>query len=470
MELSGILAAARRWVWTLVVAAILAGVTAYLVGSAVPPTYESSVRLLVGPLSASSTTLRAASQLTATYGELVDSGPVLEATRNELSLSAPISQLSDAVQTTANTSTRLLTIRVQDGDPERAAALANALADHLARLPLQGDIAVRPEGQISIVDAAVPNENPVAPQLRRIVPLAATAGLLGAFGLVLLVEYFSEAVRNEGELGELAEIPVLGTVVRTRASRHDGSGRPVVEASPDSPDAASYLMLASKVEAALVGQSLRSVAVVGAGAASGASEVAVNLASALALPGRPVMVVDADPETRGVSGALGLEGRPGLTELLGVLDRSGFADRLNTVLVRRWRHLVALGVGSSPLSSADPEHLTRLLQHLLVQSEVVVVSTLPVHQGPMGMQWVAATQATIVVVEPDATTREDYREVVQSLRMADAHVVGAVLHRVSYRGRPRRPQSAAVPPPPTGDPTQRDALTRGVTPQREPAP
>lgn len=469
MELSGILAVARRWVWTLVVAAILAGVTAYLVGSTVPPTYESSAKLLVGPLSAGSTTLRAASQLTATYGELVDSGPVLEATLNELGMSVPVSRLRGAITTTADTQTRLMTIRVQDGDPDRAAALANTLAEQLARLPLQGDIAVRPEGQVTIVDAAVPNDNPVAPQLRRIVPLAATAGLLGAFGLVLLVEYFSETVRSERELGEIADIPVLGTVVRTRASRHSALGRPVVEAAPASADAASYLMLASKVEAALVGQSLRSVAVVGTEGASGASEVAVNLASALAVPGRRVMVVDADPEARGASLALGLEQRPGLTDLLAVLDRSGFADRLDTVLVRQWRHLVALAVGSSPLSSADPERLARLLQHLLEQAEVVVVSTLPVHQGPMGMQWAAATQATIVVAERDGTTRDDYREVVQSLWMADAHVVGAVLHRVSYRDRPWRPEPP-VTPPRADDPVRRDALARGATPEREPTP
>jgi Mrp family chromosome partitioning ATPase len=243
----------------------------------------------------------------------------------------------------------------------------------------------------------------------------------------------------------------------------------VVEAAPASADAASYLMLASKVEATLVGQSLRSVAVVGTEGASGASEVAVNLASALALPGRRVMVVDADPEARGASRALGLEQRPGLTDLLAVLDRSGFADRLDTVLVRQWRHLVALAVGSSPLSSADPERLARLLQHLLEQAEVVVVSTLPVHQGPMGMQWAAATQATIVVAERDGTTRDDYREVVQSLWMADAHVVGAVLHRVSYRGRPRRPEPP-VTPPRAGDSVRRDALARGATPEREPTP
>ena len=63
MELSGYFAVVRRWWWTLLVAAWVAGLAGFYVASRIPPTYESSVQLLVGPLNTDDETLRASGQL-----------------------------------------------------------------------------------------------------------------------------------------------------------------------------------------------------------------------------------------------------------------------------------------------------------------------------------------------------------------------------------------------------------------------
>ena len=71
MELSGYLAVARRWWWTLIVSAWIAGLTGYLVASAIPPTYESQVKVLVGPLNAPTDVLRSTGLLVQTYAQYV---------------------------------------------------------------------------------------------------------------------------------------------------------------------------------------------------------------------------------------------------------------------------------------------------------------------------------------------------------------------------------------------------------------
>ncbi len=62
MELSGYLAIARRWWWTLLIATWVAGLSGYVVASGLPRTYEAEVRLLVGPFNTDLNTQRAAGQ------------------------------------------------------------------------------------------------------------------------------------------------------------------------------------------------------------------------------------------------------------------------------------------------------------------------------------------------------------------------------------------------------------------------
>ena len=59
MELTGYLAVARRWWWTLLVATWVAGVSGYVVASQIPPTYEAETQLLIGPYNTDRDTLAA---------------------------------------------------------------------------------------------------------------------------------------------------------------------------------------------------------------------------------------------------------------------------------------------------------------------------------------------------------------------------------------------------------------------------
>ena len=78
MELSGYLAVAKRWWWTLLVATWVAAISGYVVASSIPPTYEAETQLLVGPYNTDVDTLRAAGNLVQTYADLVTTTPLLD--------------------------------------------------------------------------------------------------------------------------------------------------------------------------------------------------------------------------------------------------------------------------------------------------------------------------------------------------------------------------------------------------------
>ena len=161
MELTGYLAVARRWWWTLLVATWVAGVSGYVVASQIPPTYEAETQLLVGPFNTDRETLVASGDLVQTYSQLVTTTPLLQSAITEAGAQLTPADLSLATRVTANDTTRFLSIRVQDTSPVMAATLANKLAEELTQLASAGTN--RPEGQVQIVDAAVPPTEPIAP-------------------------------------------------------------------------------------------------------------------------------------------------------------------------------------------------------------------------------------------------------------------------------------------------------------------
>ena len=112
MELSGYLAIAKRWWWTLIVSAWIAGLAGYIVASGLPPTYESQVKVLVGPINTDTDTLRASGLLVQTYAQVVLTDTVLQSTVKELGLTITPDDFREATRATANDVTRILTIRV----------------------------------------------------------------------------------------------------------------------------------------------------------------------------------------------------------------------------------------------------------------------------------------------------------------------------------------------------------------------
>jgi len=132
----------RRWLWFLVLAAIVAGAVAYVFSMNSINFYEAKVRLLVGPGINSPnpdvTALRAGGQLMQTYAELAVTGPFLQSLIDELNLGISPEELGRKIEVKSNQETQILNIRVLDPDANRAIEIANAAAQALVRLSPSG--------------------------------------------------------------------------------------------------------------------------------------------------------------------------------------------------------------------------------------------------------------------------------------------------------------------------------------------
>lgn len=436
MELSGYLATARRWWWTLLVATWIAGLAGYLVATRIPPTYEARALMLVGPYEGDLNTLRASGQLALTYADLVTTTPRLDAAISQVGAELSSSDLKAATRVTANDTTRTLTIRVQNGDQATAAELANALAGQLTALVQLGT--GRPEGQLLIIEFAAPPTTPVAPQVSLIALLTALAGFLGALVVVVLIEYIGATVRSRDDVTRLVPVPFLGQIEGQRSTR-PGRGL-VVERLPASRMASSYRIVATKVAFADTEEPVRSLLLVGAQSGDGTGETAVNLAAALATSGRRTVLVDADDVDGEATALLGLEDRPGLAEVI-----RGQSDA-DSVILAHGPDLHVVPVGRSSLDFLDDGAVRRLMDRLLKDHDLVIVAGPPTLGSAEALVYARATDASVVVVRRDQTKRDALAHAVESLTLVGATVLGVVLDARSG-GRFQREALPPVAPP-----------------------
>ena len=438
MELSGYLATARRWWWTLLVAVWIAGLAGYVVATRIPPTYEARATMLVGPIEGDLNTLRASGQLALTYAELVTVEPRLEeALRRAAVDDLSVGEFKRATRVTANDTTRTLVVRVQDGDRERAATLANTLAALLDELVSTGT--GRPEGALETIEFAAPPSSPIAPQVSLIALLTAFAGFLVALVVVVLIEYVGATVRSRDDIQRLVPVPFLGQIEGTRS----GTVGLVVEQMPASRMASSYRIVAAKIVFAESEEPLNTLLVVGAQSGDGAGETAANLAMALATSGRRTVLVDGDDVDGEATRLLGLTDRKGLCEV--VRRQADITD----VIVSHGADLDVVPIGRTTLDRLDDGLMLRILDRLSADHDLVVVAGSPTLGSAESLVYARATDATVVVVRRDETKREALAHAVESLTLVGSEVTGVVLDARSG-GRFRRltpgPATSTNPP------------------------
>ncbi len=139
----------RRWLWLLLLAPLMAGAITYWVSRQQPLVYEATARLIVGAIDSPNPdldALRTGGRLIYTYAEIATMRPVLQGVIDELHLGISIETLSRNIFVKTNEETQILGIQVQDGNPDQAVAVANAVGNALVRLsPASAEAEMRAE-------------------------------------------------------------------------------------------------------------------------------------------------------------------------------------------------------------------------------------------------------------------------------------------------------------------------------------
>lgn len=509
----------RRWL--VVVAAIAVCLVAGFVISGLnsDKRYESSARVLFGTSSLSNAVLQVQTgsddpeRTAATNVLLAGSEAVADSARRDLGLGMPVSDLLDKVSVEAEQNANVLRITAGDQDPKQAAALANAFAREFiafrargdresidqAEQDLQAQMNALPEGSPQrtdlqdslnrlhslralassdsrVIARAEPPSSPSNLGLKQILALAGILGL--ALGLIaaLVVESMDKRIADVATFEREYRLRAL-TVVPQRSF-----GRRGARSGSASGDMEPFRILRTAVDFAQVTRPVRTVMVTSAVRGEGKTSVAIGLAQAIALSGRPVILVELDLRHPTLARAFRVPGEGGVTSALLGTD----PNELLHNPVSELPNLELLAAGALPPNPAElleAPALDVMLRSLLQDGRKTLVidaaPLLPVADAQILLNK-PAVDATVVVARQGVTTRDHARRARMVLEGHKSATLGLVV--TGHTGRdaygygygeiwqpgapteePARSEPMATPViPPPHTPPQRER-TRGRT-------
>jgi polysaccharide biosynthesis transport protein len=441
-SLRDVLRVLRRRKWIVLQAAILVPLIAALITLRQQPQYQAVASvLLAGTGSASAEGAVLPDRRAQTEADLARMPSVAAATLGSVPNSGlTADEFLDRSSVTSRTNSDILDFRVTDPSPERARALTTAYArsfiDARRTTRAGGSGAAQPRSALLVREAGTAERT--QPQPLRMIVLGVVLGLILGVAAAFLWNALDTNVRDVREVGELLGLPLLGSV-REGARRSRGSGVVMLD-DPHGPEAEAFRILRANLEFANIDRSARVVMVTGAVDGEGRSLTAANLAIAIALAGRRVVLADLDLRHPSLHKLFALEGRAGLTDV--ALGHVAIEDAVAPIAVsspdpvspvngasRSVGALVVLPSGPTPIDSGEfvgTQAVAQLIGKLREQADLVVLDAPPLL--PVGDARTLSTvaDALLVVTNLELVRRPMLQELARVLASLPTRVLGFV--------------------------------------------
>jgi polysaccharide biosynthesis transport protein len=528
-----------HWAWLLILVAVVAGGSAYVISRRQPPTYEASTLLIIngapGSTSESYSSFYISQQLAPTYAQVMTTRPILDATAARLGLPA----FPGVVQVVPITETQLMRVTITDTDPERAALLANTLVsvftdqlqddqasrylDSKTNLETQmaaisqniqdttvsiytldqqiqdannelttvnlriqraitypgtvdaetaaADISTRDQLQASITqneseraqlqvtqtqyqqsyyyllqsyesvklaeaqstasilqkDPAIANSNPIRPQPIRSAIISAMIGLMLAAGLIFLIEFLDDTIRDPQEITRTWGVPVLGTI--TRFDTGKANYRLITQSHPRAPVSEAFRSLRTNLQFASVTKPLHTIIITSASPGEGKTTIAANLGTVLAQSNRSVVIVDADLRRPTIHKAFELPNRLGLTDIF--IRSSEHLD--GTVKPTKVKDLSVITSGSLPPNPSEllgSKKMGEILGKLNAEFNTVILDTPPLLAVTDPLVLAPRSDGIVLIFKPTVTKRAALRHAIELVQRVNGNLLGIVVNDV----------------------------------------
>ncbi|SHI74302.1 YveK family protein [Clostridium intestinale] len=221
----------KRWLLIISVTLTCVFVSTIVSFFLIKPTYQASISVIIGSNKdqSSSNTNQTYNdvimyqKLVKTYSEFAKTRAVAEDTIDKLSLDKTPTTLLNMLSVAPKGDTEFLTITVKSNDAYEARDIANQIARSLKDVTKK----IKNVDNVQLVDDALLPSGPVAPKPLLNIAIALLLGVFVSVGVVFLIEYLDNTVKDPEELEKLLEVPVLGAIPmiedkkKTRGGKRD---------------------------------------------------------------------------------------------------------------------------------------------------------------------------------------------------------------------------------------------------------
>src|SRR5690625_161454 len=197
INLRGLLDVLKNGVWIIIVVMILAALAGVFYSKSKVPVYETSTRVIIDT----------DKEYMKTIMVMMKEPLVMEGVKEELNLSRSPEAIDSQIEIEQIDDSQVIKIIVTDGDPQRAARLADVTA-----ATFKEEVAdLLNFNGVQLLSGAKENKNPINDHQSRNVLMSLILGLVIGCGIVFLRDSLDETVNHESESEAILGVPTLGS-------------------------------------------------------------------------------------------------------------------------------------------------------------------------------------------------------------------------------------------------------------------
>ena len=281
---------------------------------------------------------------------------------------------------------------------------------------------------ISQLNQAIPNTTPIQPQPLKSGALAAVVGFMVAAGVVFLIAYLEDEIRDPSELSQRWGIPVIGVITNFSASQE-----PLITLSkPRMPVSESFRSLRTNLQFSGIDAPLKTLLITSASPSDGKSSVAANLATVIAQSDKEVVIVDGDMRRPTMHKVFKLSNRLGLSDYF-----IRTPDKMTGVVKKTAVNgLSIITSGSLPPNPSELLASTKMqdvINLLAKHFDMVILDSPPLLAVTDALILAKSVDGVILVIDPKKTKRGAIQQAVEQLKRLDARLLGIVLNNIKVK-------------------------------------
>lgn len=147
-------------------------------------------------------------KLVSTYREIIKSRSIIKGVIDDLDLSYSVEELSKMIDVTSVRDTELIKISVNSTNALESTEIANSIASNFSTRIVE----IYNIKNLSIIERAEVPKDPYNIDIIRQMLIFTFLGLALAFGIVFVIYYFDNTIKDDDEIEKIIGLPFLGAV------------------------------------------------------------------------------------------------------------------------------------------------------------------------------------------------------------------------------------------------------------------
>lgn len=362
-----------------------------------------------------------------TYKEIAGSRKIADEVINNLSLSIKYEGFRKKMEISVLKDTEILKIVITDENPEIAAKIANETAQVLKKY-MEELINI---SNIYIIDEAKIPSKPFKPNSALNMSLACIlGGMLGVI-IISLYDLLNNTIKDIGDVEKHLNLIVVGSIYKMKVKSDNVNKKQNriirIKDNPKSLSAESFRTLRTNLQFISFEKNIRSIVITSSVPKEGKSTISINLAYALALVNKRVLIVDGDLRKPNIHNFFDMDNFNGLTRIL--LEDIDYYEAIHSI-EENFDVLTSGPIPPNPSELLESKKMKEFIENVKENYDVVIFDSPPTGLVSDGIVLSKITDGTVLVCEYKKTLVQELINTKQKIENVKANILGVIVNKV----------------------------------------